>query len=105
MIARISIPYRPEPVPPGEISPSSMFSSSTPPPSPVYEECVESMAPVDVMVVDTANIADSGIPNRTSLPSVAAPAACSATPGWAFSTAIVATRAPVHSTTIAARIA
>jgi hypothetical protein len=81
MIARINIPYRPEPVPPGEISPSSMSNSSTPPPSPVNEECVESMAPVEVIVVDTANIAESGIPNLTSLPSVAAPAACRAMPG------------------------
>ena len=56
-------------------------------------------------MVDTANIADSGIPNRTSLPSVAAPAACRATPGCAFSSAMAETSAPVHSTTIAARIA
>src|SRR5262245_38078427 len=32
MTARISIPYRPEPVPPGAISPSIMFSSVIAPP-------------------------------------------------------------------------
>ena len=66
---------------------------------------MESTAPVDVNVVETANIADSGIPNRTSLPSIDPPAACNAAPGWAFSTTMAEISAPVHSTTIAARIA
>ncbi|SKU98006.1 Uncharacterised protein [Mycobacteroides abscessus subsp. abscessus] len=42
--------------------------------------CAASTAPVDVPVVDTANSALAGIPNRTSLPSIIAPAACAAIP-------------------------
>lgn len=74
MIAMMSIPYSPEPTPPGAISPSIMPSMVMPPPSPVYEEWKESTAPVEVRVVDTAKIAEAPIPNRVSLPSIAPPA-------------------------------
>ena len=74
------MPYRPEPVPPGAISPNIMFRIGTPPPSGVNESCIELTAPVDVSVVAFANSAEDGTPNRTSLPSIAAPAAWSAVP-------------------------
>ena len=46
------------------------------------ESCIEFTAPVDVAVVADANTADIGTPNRTSLPSIAAPASWSAAPAW-----------------------
>ncbi|CAM5579131.1 hypothetical protein STENM327S_08517 [Streptomyces tendae] len=51
-----------------------------PPPRPVKEEWKESTAPVEVRVVDTAKIDEPPMPKRTSLPSMAPPAACSAGP-------------------------
>ena len=69
------MPYRPEPVPPGATSPSIMFAIGTPPPSEVYESWNESTAPVDVNVVALANVAESRMPKRISVPSVAAPTA------------------------------
>ena len=46
------------------------------------EEWNESTAPVDVPVVEAANSDEAPGPNRVSLPSIDAPAACSAVPGW-----------------------
>ena len=71
-------------MPPGAISPNIMFRIGTPPPSGVNESCIESTAPVDVRVVAFAKSAEDGTPKRTSLPSIAAPAAWSAAPEcWA----------------------
>ena len=83
--ASINMPYRPEPTPPGAISPSIMLSIATPPPGAVNESCIELTAPVDVPVVDAPNSADAAAPNRTSLPSSAPPAAAGADPGPAIS--------------------
>ena len=51
MTARTSMPYRPEPVPPGATSPSIMLSIVIAPPRLVYESWNESTAPVEVSVV------------------------------------------------------
>ena len=77
----------------------------TPPPNAVYEEWNESTAPVEVSVVLAPNTADIGTPKRTSLPSIAAPAACSAGPWCATSAATAAPTAPAHSTTMTATMA
>ena len=45
------------------------------PPSAVYESWKEFTAPVDVSVVEAAKVAELDIPNRMSLPSMAAPSA------------------------------
>ena len=74
------MPYRPDPVPPGAISPSIMLNSSVAPPMDVYESWNESTAPVDVTVVAVANAADCGTPKRASVPSLAAPTACGTVP-------------------------
>ena len=55
MIARIKMPYRPAPTPPGATSPSIMLNSTIPPPNAVYESWKEFTAPVEVTVVDAAN--------------------------------------------------
>ena len=82
-----------------------MLKSSSPPPTPVYEEWNELTAPVDVPVVDTANSAEAHSPKRVSLPSMEAPAACSAVPGWLTSSAVTAVTRTPQSTAIVARIA
>src|SRR3984885_2616606 len=79
-MARIRMPYRPAPTPPGAISPKAMSNSAMPPPNGVNESWKEFTAPVDVVVVDAANNAEPGFPNATSLPSNAAWAACDAVP-------------------------
>ena len=86
MIASTRIPYRPEPTPPGATSPVIMLTIVTPPPSGVKLSWKLLTAPVDVSVVDVANSVEAGTPNRVSLPSIAAPAACSAVPRCCVST-------------------
>ncbi len=105
MIAITSMPYRPEPTPPGAISPSIMPSSVRPPPKPVYEEWKESTAPVDVSVVATAKIDEPPTPNRCSLPSIAPPAACRAGPPWWNSVHIISAVKPIQISPMVARIA
>src|SRR5581483_2488138 len=78
--ARTRMPYRPAPTPPGTTSPIIMLNSATPPPNGVNESWNELTAPVEVTVVDAANSDEAGMPNATFLPSIAAPAACAATP-------------------------
>lgn len=87
--AMISMPYRPEPVPPGAISPSIMPSIAMPPPKPVKEEWKESTAPVEVSVVVTAKMAEAPTPKRASLPSIAPPAIRNAPSWWANSVHIM----------------
>jgi hypothetical protein len=103
--ARISMPYRPEPVPPGATSPSIMLMIGIMPPSAVYESWKESTAPVEVSVVAAANAAELGTPNRVSLPSVAAPTARGTVPSWAVSKPIVSATLARAMTAMAARIA
>ena len=74
------MPYSPEPVPPGAISPSIMFSSSVAPARLVYESWKLSTAPVDVKVVAEANTAELGTPKRCSVPSRAEPTAVGTVP-------------------------
>ena len=62
-----------------------MLKSVIPPPGAVSESCIEFTAPVDVPVVAAANSALDASPKRTSLPSIAAPAAWGADPGPASS--------------------
>src|SRR6516225_61027 len=78
--ARIRMPYMPAPIPPGVISPSAMSSSAMPPPNGVSESWKQFTAPVDVTVVDAANTEQPGVPNLTSVPSAAWPAAIVAVP-------------------------
>ena len=78
--ASTNMPYRPEPVPPGATSPSIMFTIGTIPPKAVYESWKEFTAPVEVSVVAEAKVADWEIPNRASVPSVAAPTASGTVP-------------------------
>jgi hypothetical protein len=67
-----------------------MLKISSPPPVPLNEEWKELTAPVEVPVVDTANKDEAHSPSRDSLPSMAPPAAWSATPGWFTSSAVTA---------------
>ena len=62
-----------------------MLNIATPPPGAVSESCIELTAPVDVPVVAAAKSAEAASPKRTSLPSIAPPAACGAGPGPAIS--------------------
>src|SRR5215472_7670089 len=82
-MASTRMPYIPAPTPPGAISPSAMSNSATPPPNGVSESWKQFTAPVDVTVVDAANIEQAGRPNLVSTPSnapcarwVAVPAPC-----------------------------
>ena len=99
------MPYRPDPVPPGAISPSIMLNSSVAPPMDVYESWNESTAPVEVPVVAVANAADCGTPKRTSVPSEAAPTAVGTVPCAAPWAASLTARLPTRMTAITATIA
>src|SRR5215470_7320325 len=87
--ASTRMPYSPAPTPPGATSPSIILMIGSIPPSAVYESWNESTDPVEVSVVDAANVAESGTPNRISLPSIAAPTACGTVPPWASSKPLV----------------
>ena len=62
MTASTSIPYSPDPTPPGATSPSLMLKIISPPPSAVNESWNELTAPVEVPVVEVANSAEAAIP-------------------------------------------
>ena len=62
-----------------------MLSMRTPPPKEVNESWKEFTDPVEVSVVAAANSPESGTPNRTSLPSIAAETACGTVPFARFS--------------------
>ena len=82
-----------------------MLKISAPPPRLVNESWNELTAPVDVPVVETANSAEAHSPSRVSLPSMDAPAAWKAVPGWLTSSRVtLVTRRP-QITPIAARMA
>jgi hypothetical protein len=66
---------------------------------------MEFTAPVDVPVVADAHTADIGTPNRTSLPSIAAPASCSAGPPWLTSAQTSRAVMVAHRLAMTARIA
>ncbi len=68
-MASTRMPYIPAPMPPGAISPSAMSISVIAPPNGVSESWKQFTEPVDVTVVDAANIEQPGVPNRTSTPS------------------------------------
>src|SRR6266851_7402872 len=83
-IASTRMPYSPAPTPPGAISPSAMSNNAMPPPNGVNESWKEFTDPVEVTVVEAANSDEPGVPNWTCLPSIAACAACGASPAcWA----------------------
>ncbi len=103
--ARISIPYRPEPVPPGAISPSIMLKIVRPPPKGVYESWKEFTAPVDVSVVEAAKRPEAAMPNRCSLPSIAAPAAFRAAPPCCDSAKVISAAEATQNRPITATIA
>src|SRR5262249_8794433 len=105
MTARMRMPYRPAPTPPGTTSPIIMLNSATPPPNGVYESWNEFTAPVEVTVVDAANSDDPGMPKTTFLPSIAAPAACAATPDPWCSKKLTSAADAAHRITITERIA
>src|ERR1700739_3039769 len=73
--AMITRPYSPLPAPPGLTSPSIMFAIRTPPPRLVKLSYDELAAPSAVAVAAWPKRALPGTPNRTSVPSVAAPTA------------------------------
>ena len=100
--ASMSRPYRPAPTPPGTTSPSIMSNSTMPPPNAVNESWNEFTAPVEVTVVDPANRDDPGMPNRTSLPSIAPCAACRAVPACCHSKKEMPPTATSHSPAITA---
>src|SRR5215471_20054729 len=104
-IARMRMPYRPAPTPPGTTSPIIMLKSAIPPPNGVNESWNEFTAPVDVTVVDAANSDDPGMPNATFLPSIAAPAAVAATPECWCSKKLISDTDASHKNTITERIA
>ncbi len=52
--AKISMPKRPDPVPPGLTSPYIMLTSVTPPPSGVRLSWAQFTAPSEVLVVEAA---------------------------------------------------
>ena len=79
-MARTRMPYMPAPMPPGAISPSAMSNRVMPPPNGVSESWKQFTAPVEVSVVDAAKTEQAGVPNRTSVPSAAWPAAIVAAP-------------------------
>ncbi|CAB4909156.1 unannotated protein [freshwater metagenome] len=79
-----------------------MFSNTAPPPSADILSWAELTAPVDVPVVDTANSAEAGMPKRTSLPSIIAPAAVAATPRVPDSANNVTANSVAHSVAITA---
>ncbi len=103
--ASTSSPYRPEPVPPGAISPSIMSKSATPPPSAVSESCALLTAPVEVRVVPEANSAVAAMPKRTSFPSIAAWAAWGAVPWCWYSKKVSRAPEATQKTVITATIA
>ncbi len=77
-----SIPYSPEPTPPGATSPRLISVSVTAPPPPVSASCPPLTAPDDVPVVAAAKAAVAAAPKRTSLsamlpPELPSPAASS----------------------------
>ena len=72
-IAKMSMPYRPEPTPPNTISPSAMLSIAMPPASGVRLSWLALTAPHDAAVVEFANTAVCAMPKRTSLPSMLPP--------------------------------
>ena len=80
-IAKISMPYRPEPTPPKITSPSCISNSGTRPPSGVNESCIALTAPLEAAVVAAANSAECAMPKRDSLPSMLPPD-CSALAAW-----------------------
>ena len=73
-MAKISIPYRPEPTPPNTTSPSWIITIGTMPPSGVNESCMAFTAPQEAAVVITANRLVALMPKRVSLPSILPPA-------------------------------
>src|SRR5215467_3027191 len=79
-MASTRMPYMPAPMPPGAISPSVMSNRAMPPPNGVSESWKQFTAPVEVSVVDAANTEQAGVPNLTSVPSAAWPAAIVAVP-------------------------
>src|SRR6516162_11541727 len=85
-MARIRRPYIPAPMPPGATSPSEMSSSAIPPPNGVSESWKQFTEPVEVTVVDAANIEQPDGPNLVSTPSYVPCASWGATPAvprWA----------------------
>ena len=69
-MANTSMPYSPDPTPPKMISPSCISASGARPPSGVNESCIAFTEPLDAAVVAVAQIAESVMPKRTSLPSM-----------------------------------
>ena len=76
MMAKISMPYSPEPTPPKITSPSCISHIGTRPPSGVNESCIELTDPLEAAVVAAAHSAELAMPKRVSLPSML-PAAAS----------------------------
>jgi hypothetical protein len=68
---KTSIPYRPQPTPPKTTSPSLIWSMVMKPDRGVRLSCIAFTAPLATAVVAVAKRAESAMPKRTSLPSMA----------------------------------
>ena len=106
-MAKISMPYRPEPTPPNTTSPSCIRKVGTRPPMGVKESCMALTAPQEAEVVTAMNKEVSMMPKRASLPSILPPA-CRWLACWSMPRALncgtPACSAPVSTTTAQANI-
>ena len=82
-MAKISMPYRPVPVPPNTTSPNCINTIGTAPPSGVNESCMPFTAPQEAAVVMAANSPVAAMPKRVSLPSMLPPLCVALTAGSA----------------------
>ncbi len=82
-----------------------MLKIRAPPPKLVNESWKELTDPVDVPVVETAKSAEAHSPSRVSLPSMEAPAAWKAVPGWLTSSRVTVVTSRPQITPIVARMA
>ncbi len=80
-IAKISIPYNPEPTPPKTTSPSCISQRGHKPPSGMKESCIALTDPLDAAVVAVAQSAEPTGPLRASFPSMFPPG-CVADGAW-----------------------
>ena len=65
----MSRPIKPTPTPPGDSSPSIMWTIGEAPPSGVNESCMQLTDPFDVPVVAPAHKPQAAVPKRISFPS------------------------------------
>ena len=72
-MAKMIMPYRPDPTPPKMTSPNCINHIGTRPPSGVKESCIALTDPLEAAQVAVAQLAEPVMPKRTSLPSMLPP--------------------------------